>query len=203
MRDREGRPRTGWSVQLYRTLLRLYPRRFRRAFGAGMVQAFREALEESPRRPGRGAALGTHGVGPGRQRTGRVAQGRCGARVGGRPPRPGKVPLRPGGLGIAHAAARRTREIGIRIALGASGASVRAMVVGRGLALALVGLVVGLLGAVPALRLLRGVLFQVSPFEIEIALVVAALLGAAGVLASFLPARRATRVDPVRALGRE
>ncbi|NIP57312.1 MAG: hypothetical protein GWM92_00690 [Gemmatimonadetes bacterium] len=99
--------------------------------------------------------------------------------------------------------ARRTREIGIRIALGASGASVRAMVVGRGLSLALMGLGMGILGALPALRLLRGVLFQVSPFEVEIALGVAALLGAAGVAASCVPALRATRVDPVRALRRE
>jgi len=104
---------------------------------------------------------------------------------------------------VAQLVEGRTREIGIRIALGATGASVRGMVVVRGLVLALVGLGVGLLGAVPALRLVRGVLFQVSTFEIEIALGVAALLGAASVLASFLPAVRATRVDPVRALGRE
>lgn len=101
---------------------------------------------------------------------------------------------------LAHVVATRTREIAIRVALGATPRLVRAMVVRRGLILSAMGLGLGLVAAIPAVRLARGALFGVSPFEPTIAVAVAALLLAAGIVASYVAVRRATRLDPVAAL---
>jgi putative ABC transport system permease protein len=92
---------------------------------------------------------------------------------------------------------QRDAEIGIRVALGATAADVRRLVVGEGLQLAGVGAAIGLASAVAATRLLGGLLFEVDPLDPATLLAAALLLMAASALACYLPARRATRVDPV------
>ena len=104
---------------------------------------------------------------------------------------------------LAYAVAQRTREIGIRIALGARAADVRSMMLRRGVIISAAGIVVGLLLAVAAGRLITRVLFDVSPNDPgTLATVVLLLLGAAA-LAAYVPARRATKVDPMVALRTE
>lgn len=104
---------------------------------------------------------------------------------------------------LAYTVAVRTREIGIRIALGAEHRAVRRLVLGDGLRLAGVGLVIGAGAAAALTRLMRGLLYGVSPTDpLTFATIAAALLAIAA-LASYLPARRATRTDPVRALRSE
>jgi putative ABC transport system permease protein len=98
---------------------------------------------------------------------------------------------------------QRTRELGIRIALGAAPAVVRRMVVGQGLGLALSGLALGLAGAFALTRLMRTLLYGVAPTDPLTYAGVAAVLVAVAVVASYLPARRATRVDPMIALRAE
>jgi len=101
---------------------------------------------------------------------------------------------------FAYAVRQRTREIGIRMALGAQpSAVVRLILAGHSRAVA-AGLVVGLLGAVASSVVMRSRLHGLSPFDPVAYLGVAALLAAAGLAASYLPARRAVRVDPVVAL---
>ena len=97
----------------------------------------------------------------------------------------------------------RTRELGIRLALGAAPRDLRQMVMRRGLAIGAAGLVPGLLGALLANHLLAALLYEVSPTD-GVTLVVTAglLLGVAG-LASAIPAQFSTRVDPVSALRAE
>jgi putative ABC transport system permease protein len=98
---------------------------------------------------------------------------------------------------------QRTREIGVRMALGATARDLRGMVMRRGLTIAATGSVVGLLGALLANRLLAAMLYEVSPTDgATLATVTALLLGVAA-LASLLPARSSTRVDPVIALRAE
>ena len=104
---------------------------------------------------------------------------------------------------LATMVGQRTREFGIRIALGATGHELRRIVLRRGLGLATVGLVTGLLGAVLANRLLLALLYQVSPTDPVTLGVVAVLLLAIATLASFIPARSSTRIDPVIALRAE
>jgi putative ABC transport system permease protein len=101
---------------------------------------------------------------------------------------------------LMHAVAQRTREIGIRLALGAGRGEVVRMVVRQAAVLALAGLVIGLALAFGATRFLRRLLFGVEPTDaLTYALVATGLLGIA-ILASYLPARRASRIDPVTAL---
>lgn len=100
----------------------------------------------------------------------------------------------------SYAVAQRTRELGLRIALGAKPAAVVSLIVGRGLRLALVGIVLGLLGAAAATRLLRGFLFEVEPTDPWVLTTVGCLLAAVVLVASWLPARRAANVDPMVAL---
>jgi len=98
---------------------------------------------------------------------------------------------------------QRTREIGIRLALGARPDSVLAMVLGRGLRLTAIGAVAGIVGAIAASRVLASLLFGVSATDpLTFTLVVVALMAVA-TLATWLPARRATRVDPVEVLRAE
>jgi ABC-type antimicrobial peptide transport system permease subunit len=101
---------------------------------------------------------------------------------------------------VSYAVGERVREIGIRIALGAATGSVVRMVVRAGLQFALVGIVLGLLGAAMLMRALQSLVFGVSTTDAAtFALISLFLLGTAG-LASWIPARRAARVDPMRTL---
>jgi putative ABC transport system permease protein len=104
---------------------------------------------------------------------------------------------------IAYGVTRRTREIGVRVALGARPQDVLALVVGEGARLLGLGLAAGLALAFAATRLLRGLLFGVSPTDPASLLLVAALLSTVALLACVLPARRAARLDPVDALRTE
>ena len=101
---------------------------------------------------------------------------------------------------MAHAVTHRTREIGIRIALGARQASVAGMVLRQGMLLALLGVAIGLAGALALTRLLRSLLYEVSPTDPLTLGAGVLFLGAVALLASWLPARRASRVDPMIAM---
>ncbi|MEZ5293831.1 MAG: ABC transporter permease [Vicinamibacterales bacterium] len=101
---------------------------------------------------------------------------------------------------VAFSVARRTREIGVRIALGAEASDVLGMVMRQGLALVGVGLAVGGAIAAGAAFLLRGVLYDVAPYDVIAWLAAAAVLVVAGALANVVPARRAMRVEPLTAL---
>jgi predicted permease len=97
---------------------------------------------------------------------------------------------------ISYSVAQRTREIGIRIALGAERLSVLTLVVGQGFRLAVIGVAIGIMAAALAGRFIESQLFQVSALDPLTILSTAAVLLAAGLVASYLPARRAVRVDP-------
>lgn len=101
---------------------------------------------------------------------------------------------------IAYAVVQRTREIGLRLAIGASPASVLGLVVGDGTRLAAAGVVIGLAGAFALTRLMRSVLFDVAPFDPIAITGAAAVLFIVAALASWLPARRAARIDPLTAM---
>jgi len=104
---------------------------------------------------------------------------------------------------IAYSASQRRREIGIRIALGAQRNAVTAMFVRQGLLMAGAGVACGLVVAVAATRLLRSLLFHVSPLDPLTYGCAALALCAAGALASYIPSRRTASVDPVEALRAE
>ena len=101
---------------------------------------------------------------------------------------------------IAASVRQRYTEIGVRIALGATASDVRRLVLGEGVRLAALGAGIGLATAVVANRLLRGLLFEVHPLDPASMLGAALLLVGVSALASYLPARRATRVNPVALL---
>ena len=100
----------------------------------------------------------------------------------------------------AHLAAQRTRELGIRLALGARQRQVLTLVLAQGMAPVMGGLAVGLAAALALARLLDGLLFGVAARDPATFAVAPLVLAAAAAAASYIPARRATRVDPVRAL---
>jgi putative ABC transport system permease protein len=104
---------------------------------------------------------------------------------------------------IAYTVQQRTREIGIRIALGASAERVVAMVVRRGLVLALAGVALGTAGAFAVTRVLRSLLYGVGERDPATFIGVAVLLAVVALLASWIPARRAARVDPLTAMRAE
>ena len=101
---------------------------------------------------------------------------------------------------LASSVAQRTRELGIRIALGATTRGVLQLVIGNGVRLVVLGIAFGLAGAVAANRLLADLLFGVSATDPLTFTAIALLLSAVAILASYIPARRATKVDPLVAL---
>ena len=104
---------------------------------------------------------------------------------------------------IAYSVSQRTREIGVRIALGAQRSSVYRLILKEAGTLALVGIVLGTACAILAASFLRKLLFGTPPWDISTVISVAAVLGASALLASFLPARRAASVNPISALRAE
>ena len=104
---------------------------------------------------------------------------------------------------IAYSVSQRTREIGVRIALGAQRGNVYRLILREAGALALAGIVIGTGCAILAASLMRKLLFGTPPWDITTLVCVAAVLGASALLASFLPARRAASVDPISALRAE
>ena len=101
---------------------------------------------------------------------------------------------------MSYAVSQRTKEVGIRIALGAQGSDVLRLIIGQSLSVTLVGVVVGLLGAFAVTRSLSGVLFEVQPNDPAIFGFITVLLIGVALFACYVPARRATRVDPLVAL---
>jgi ABC-type antimicrobial peptide transport system permease subunit len=101
---------------------------------------------------------------------------------------------------VSHAVARRTQEIGVRLALGATSRRIAGMVVGGGLRLVGLGVLLGLAGSAAAARALRQLIWNVSPFDPLSFAAVSAVLVVVGIQACLRPALRASRVDPVSAL---
>jgi putative ABC transport system permease protein len=101
---------------------------------------------------------------------------------------------------MSYSVTQRTHEIGVRMALGAQQNDVLRMIVINAMWLAVIGVVAGLVGSLIATRLLSGLLFEVNPTDPVTFLVITAILGLIALIAGFIPARRATRVDPIVAL---
>jgi len=101
---------------------------------------------------------------------------------------------------MSNTVAQRTHEIGVRMALGAGQSSVLRLVLGNGMRLTLLGIALGSAGAFALTRIMKGFLFHVTPTDPATFVEVALFLFAVALLASYIPARRATRVDPVIAL---
>jgi len=104
---------------------------------------------------------------------------------------------------MSYVMEQRTREIGIRVALGAQSADIRRLVIGSGAKLALAGIAVGLAGALALTRLLSSLLFEVQPNDLLTFAGVALLIVSVVLLACYFPARRAMRVSPIMALRHE
>jgi ABC-type antimicrobial peptide transport system permease subunit len=104
---------------------------------------------------------------------------------------------------LAQMVARRTQEIGVRMALGADRSSILGWVVRRGMVLAAVGLAIGALGAALVTQAIRGMLFGVQPIDVVTYGVTVTVLGLVALAAALIPAWRASRVDPVECLRSE
>jgi putative ABC transport system permease protein len=101
---------------------------------------------------------------------------------------------------MAYFVTQRTHEIGIRMALGASRGDVLSMVLGQGARLAAAGVAAGVIGALLVTRAIAALLFMVGPRDPWTIAALSITLSAVALLACYIPARRATRVDPIRAL---
>ena len=104
---------------------------------------------------------------------------------------------------LSYAVAERTREIGVRLALGATRGDLMTLVIRRGLVLTVIGSIAGIGGALAAVRALRGLLFGVSPTDPQVFVLAPIGLVAVALLACWIPARRATRLNPLTALRHE
>lgn len=104
---------------------------------------------------------------------------------------------------VAYSVSQRSREFGIRVALGAKPSQIIGMVIGQNLRVVAIGLIVGLAAAIPATRLLRGLLYQVTPNDPITFVAIGATLAAVAIVASYVPARRGTDIDPVVTLKAE
>ena len=104
---------------------------------------------------------------------------------------------------LAYSVTQRTREIGVRIAVGAQVRDVFRLVIGQGVRLAIIGCGLGATGAVGVTRFIAGLLYGVEPGNAHVIAAAAGLLFAAAVIACWLPARRAAKVDPMVALRAE
>jgi putative ABC transport system permease protein len=101
---------------------------------------------------------------------------------------------------VAYTVSQRTQEIGVRMAMGAQRGQVLGMIVGGGMRLTLVGVAIGIAGALALARFVESMLFEVTPFDPASYVATAGLLMAVAALACYIPARRAMRVDPIVAL---
>jgi putative ABC transport system permease protein len=101
---------------------------------------------------------------------------------------------------MSYSVTQRTHEIGIRMAIGARPRDVFTMIMGQGMKLAVIGVVIGLVGAFALTRLMASMLFGVEPTDATTFASIAALLIAVALLACYLPGRRATRVEPTISL---
>ena len=104
---------------------------------------------------------------------------------------------------LAYIVTQRTREIGIRVALGAQQRDVLGLVIGQGMRLALLGIALGLLGAFALTRVLQRLLFEIRPTDAPTFVAATALLSLVAFIACWIPARRAAKVDPMEALRHE
>ncbi len=101
---------------------------------------------------------------------------------------------------IAYSVAQQTREVGIRRALGAQRGDILRLVLGKGLGLALGGVALGIGGAFTLTRVMEGLLFHISPTDPATFAAIAILFVVVALAASYIPAHRATRIDPMSAL---
>ena len=99
-----------------------------------------------------------------------------------------------------YSTTQRTHEIGVRMALGASRSQIMRLVLGDGMSLTFIGILLGLAGSVALTRVMESFLFGVSPTDAMTFVGVSLLLAAVSLLAAYLPARKATRLDPTIAL---
>ena len=101
---------------------------------------------------------------------------------------------------VAYSVSQRTQEIGVRLAIGAQGRDVMTMIVGGGMKLALIGVAIGIAGALALARVVSTMLYEVTPFDPISYTVTPVVLLVVAVLACYIPARRAMRIDPILAL---
>ena len=104
---------------------------------------------------------------------------------------------------VSYAVTHRTREIGIRMALGAQKSDVLRLVFRQGLLLSSIGIVIGLVASVAFTRVMESLLYEVSATDPAILIIISLLLGAVALLACYVPARRAMKVDPLVAVRHE
>jgi ABC-type antimicrobial peptide transport system permease subunit len=101
---------------------------------------------------------------------------------------------------VSYGVSQRTREVGVRVALGATDGVIVRLIVGEGTRMAIIGLVIGCGAAVVLTRLIRGMLFQMPQVDLPTYFIVAMVLMATAAVACFVPARRASRLSPVEAI---